>query len=49
MLIVKLVEYHFLLGHSQGLLIYREGQVLLFSVFSLLGKAQVVLFHRRYP
>ena len=38
----------FLTGIFPGLLIYRGGQVVLVSVFSLLGQAQVAILHRRY-
>ena len=37
-----------LTGTFPGLLNYREGQVVLFNVFSLLGQAQVAVLHRRY-
>ena len=49
MLTEKLVQYHSLLGHSQGCLSTEEVRFLLFCVFSLLGQAQVALLHRRYP
>ena len=49
MLTEKLVQYHCLLGHSQGCLSTEEVRFLLFCVFSLLGQAQVALLHRTYP
>ena len=42
------VQYHRLTGTFPGLLNYRGGQAVLFSVFSLLGQAQVGILHRRY-
>ena len=41
MLTEKLVQYHSLLGHSQGCLSTEEVRVLLFCAFSLLGQAQL--------
>ena len=39
----------FLTGTFPGLLNYRGGHVVLFNVFSVLGEAQVVILHRKYP